>query len=112
MLEKYGLRVPEILLPDEQYDLSKWAVIACDQFTSEPAYWSEVERVVGDAPSALRLTLPEVYLEDNKSARVAAINEAMRAYADTHLCEYENAMILVRRTDSVGGERFIFLQYR
>ncbi len=94
-----------ILLPKASVDFGRYSVIACDQFTSEPAYWSEVERVVGDAPSALRLTLPEVYLEDNKSARVAAINEAMRAYADTHLCEYENAMILVRRTDSVGGER-------
>ncbi len=43
-------------------DLTRWAVIACDQFTSQPDYWEQVEVLVGDAPSTLRLTLPEIYL--------------------------------------------------
>ena len=50
----------EILLPAG--NLRKWSVIACDQFTSDGEYWAEVERFVGDAPSALRLMLPEYYL--------------------------------------------------
>ena len=27
-------RIPEIMFPREGVDLSKWAVIACDQYTS------------------------------------------------------------------------------
>ena len=48
-----------ILLPKPGVDLTKWAVVACDQFTSQPEYWQAVEETVGDAPSTLRLILPE-----------------------------------------------------
>ena len=54
--------IPEMMLPRKGTDLSKWAVIACDQYTSQPEYWAETDRTVGDAPSTLRLTLPEVYV--------------------------------------------------
>ena len=47
----------DILLPKS--DFHKWAVVACDQFTSEPDYWEAVKREVGDAPSALNIILPE-----------------------------------------------------
>ena len=52
-----------ILLPDERVDLSRWAVLACDQFTSQPDYWQRVEEIVGTAPSCLDLILPEVWLD-------------------------------------------------
>ena len=52
--------VPEVLLPDRSVDLKKWAVVACDQFTSQREYWKECEEIVGDAPSTLRLIYPEV----------------------------------------------------
>jgi hypothetical protein len=58
-----GVQIPTTLLPKPGLDLHKWAVIACDQFTSQPEYWNEVEQIVGEAPSTLRLILPEVYLE-------------------------------------------------
>ena len=51
-----------ILLPKD-VDMTKWSVVACDQYTSEPEYWSDVEKIVGDRPSTLKLTLPEIYLE-------------------------------------------------
>ena len=54
--------LPDVLLPREGTDLKKWAVIACDQYTSEPEYWKECDSFVGDAPSALRIVLPEVKL--------------------------------------------------
>ena len=57
-----GIQVGEILLPRPDLDLKKWAVIACDQFTSEPEYWQQVAETVGDAPSTFNLVLPEVYL--------------------------------------------------
>ena len=55
--EKLGVYPADILLPKDQ-DMRKWAVVACDQFTSEPEYWQAVEQTVGDAPSTLRLILP------------------------------------------------------
>ena len=36
-----------ILLPKEA-DMTKWAVVACDQYTSEPEYWNDVKSIVGD----------------------------------------------------------------
>ena len=57
-----------ILLPKS--DFQKWAVVACDQYTSEPEYWKEVEKTVGNEPSALNLILPEVYLSADNSNRI------------------------------------------
>jgi hypothetical protein len=87
-LEALGTAVPEISLPAPCVDLSKWAVIACDQFTQDRAYWKRVEALVSGAaadsepnPSALRLILPEIYLEDgDRAERVRAIHETMRRY--------------------------------
>lgn len=52
--EKVGMKPAEILLPKAGTDMTKWAVVACDQFTSQPEYWEEVDRIAGDAPSTLR----------------------------------------------------------
>ena len=38
---KFGLHIPEIMIPREGTDYSRWAVVACDQYTSEPEYWQE-----------------------------------------------------------------------
>ena len=57
-----GCAAPDMLFPKDGTDLSKWSVIACDQYTSEPEYWKAAEEFAGDAPSALKLVLPEVYL--------------------------------------------------
>ena len=53
-----------ILLP-KKCDMEKWAVIACDQYTSNPDYWNDVKKIVGDSPSTLKLTIPEIYLNDD-----------------------------------------------
>ena len=58
--EHIGMRPAEILLPKAGSDMNKWAVVACDQFTSQPEYWEEVDRIAGDAPSTLRLILPAI----------------------------------------------------
>jgi hypothetical protein len=55
--EKTGVKVPQILLPGKSVDLTRWAVIACDQFTSQPEYWQRVSEFVGEAPSTLRMIL-------------------------------------------------------
>ena len=80
-MQTHYAHLPKILLPRTGIDLSKWAVVACDQYTSQPDYWEETDRLVGDAPSTLRLTLPEVYLEeDDCSERIDAIHQTMHQY--------------------------------
>ena len=71
------IAVPEILLPAPSVDMTAWAVIACDQHTSDAAYWEELDRLVGDKPSTLRLTLPEIYLSETEQ-RLPQISAAMR----------------------------------
>ena len=62
--ENLGVKPADILLPKAGTDMHRWAVVACDQFTSQPEYWEEVDRIAGDAPSTLRLILPESMLND------------------------------------------------
>ena len=76
-----GLQLPSLLLPRPGVDLTKWAVVACDQYTSQPDYWVRVDALVGDAPSTLRLILPEVYLgAADEAQRIQAIQATMRRY--------------------------------
>ncbi len=95
----------DILLPKK--DFEKWAVIACDQFTSEQDYWDETDRIVGDAPSALRITLPEIYLEKpDVEERIRKINDTMKEYLATGVLEsHPDTMVYVERTQSDGTVR-------
>ncbi len=95
----------DILLPKENFE--QWSVVACDQFTSQPEYWEEVEQVVGETPSTLRITLPEAYLEDgNTEERIAKVNATMEQYQNQGILEtHENAMILVHRTTESGTRK-------
>jgi len=101
-LAKLALQVPTVLLPKAGIDLNRWAVIACDQYTSEPEYWQAVDQLVAEQPSTLRLVFPEVYLEDEDGdARIAAINASMDQYlADGVLAEQEKGFILLDRKTS------------
>ena len=94
----------DILLPKKGTDMNKWSVIACDQYTSEPQYWDEVNNIVGDAPSTLNLILPELYLEqDGVAKRIDNIHSAMDKYvSDGIFEEYKNAMVYVERIQSNG----------
>lgn len=95
-----------ILLP-KNVDMTKWSVVACDQYTSEPEYWKEVNDIVGDSPSTLRLTLPEIYLEsDNVNERIFEINNTMEEYVNNDLfVEYKDTMIYLQRTQNDGKIR-------
>ena len=99
-LEKMGLRASDLMIPKKGNDLSKWAVVACDQFTSEKEYWEDVDRLVGDAPSTLRLIFPECYLEDGDGdKRIADINRTMAQYVKDKLFDtYRDCFFLVKRT--------------
>ena len=95
-----------ILLP-KNAEMEKWAVVACDQYTSEPEYWSDVEKIVGDSPSTLKITLPEIYLEqDNVAERIANINKEMDHLLSTDFFKtLDNSLIYLERTGADGKVR-------
>ena len=96
----FGFHIPEMMVPKKGTDYSKWAVVACDQYTSEPEYWEEVEKIVGDAPSTLRLMLPEIFLgKEGEEEKIQAIRKAMDQYlSDGTLVALEPGCMLVKRT--------------
>lgn len=104
-----ALQVPQILLPNDDVDLARWAVIACDQYTSEPEYWAQVDRLVGDQPSTLRLVFPEVFLEEGEAetaARISAINRHMDGYlADGTLRQLKPGFVLIDRKTAHAPSR-------
>lgn len=96
-----------ILLPKKDIDLNKWAVIACDQYTSNQKYWDVVDEIVGDAPSTLKITLPEIYLEqDGVEDRIKNINNTMDKYIEEGILEeYEDTLLYIERIQSDGNVR-------
>lgn len=105
--EELGIHIPSILLPEQNVDLNKWCVVACDQYTSQPDYWGKVEELVGEDPSTLHLVFPEVYLEDGDGEkRIEKIAENMRNYLhDGTLVPLKPGFILVVRDTSRGHRR-------
>lgn len=100
------LSTAEFLLPRKGVDMSKWAVIACDQFTSDRAYWDKLDAYVGDAPSTLRLILPEVYLGDGDGEKRAAdIYAAMERYCADGTLEGKRGFVVVDRRQNDGRHR-------
>jgi hypothetical protein len=95
-----GVAIPEILLPSAEVDLGSWAVVACDQYSSERQYWEKVAQDVGDRPSTLNLIFPECFLEDaDKAERIGRIQSAMSAYLARGFLEPAvRGFILVERT--------------
>ncbi|MGV8162454.1 MAG: DUF1015 domain-containing protein [Candidatus Nanoarchaeia archaeon] len=104
--DKIGLQVPEVLLP-KNVDMTKWAVVACDQYTSEPQYWKSAERFVGSSPSTLHLIFPEVYLESkDKEERIKNINAKMSNYLKEEILYPTKSFVLVdRKTNHVKSRK-------
>ena len=108
-MEKTAFSPADILLP---YDcgLTKWAVVACDQYTSQPEYWERVDQYVGDAPSTLRLILPESKLEsDGVDQEIQKIHATMEQYLqEERLRPVEDAMLFVERKLANGKTSLSF----
>ena len=94
-----GCAVGDVLLPRPGVDPTRWAVVACDQFTSQPEYWEEANRFVGDAPSTLRMIYPEVYLsEPDPGVRIRRIRDHMNRYlADGVLLAHDGILYVERQ---------------
>lgn len=95
-----------ILLPKDA-DYNKWAIVACDQFTSQRKYWSDLKEYVGESKSALNLIFPEVYLEDaDADSRIETINNTMKEYMNEGIFnEIKDSFILIKRDTKYGYSR-------
>ena len=102
---KNNLFMPtDILLPAEKPE--KWAVIACDQYTSEPEYWENVRKTAGDAPSAFNIIFPEAFLGKNNAEKISKINSVMKSYLEGGVfTEYKNTFVYTERTLKNGKTR-------
>lgn len=93
-----AMQVPDIYLPRPGVDLTRWAVIACDQYTSQPEYWHKVEKIVGEAPSTLNMIFPEVYLgKPGAEERIRGIQKTMQDYLSSGLLTPHTGMVYVER---------------
>lgn len=99
------VRKSKILIP-KGIDFGKWAVIACDQFTSQKEYWEDLSEFVGKEPSALNVIFPEVYLNGDITERVEKINTVMQKYLDGGLFEEIEGFVFLERTVDGGSKRF------
>lgn len=97
------IRFGSFMLPKKGMDLSKWAVVACDQFTSSPEYWDKVEEYVGESPTTLRLICPEARLSSAEKL-LPGISAASESYVNAVLETY-NGGVLVKRT-LASGDRY------
>ena len=95
----------DLLIPKEQY-LNRWPVIACDQFTSQPEYWERVERIVGDAPSAYHIVLPEAQLGNDEDAHIERIDRTMEEYLSADIFRlFPRCFVYVERSFPSGAVR-------
>lgn len=99
-LSKLALNPADIMLPKKDIDLSKWAVVACDQYTSNKEYWQRVKDTISDSPSTLNLIYPEAYLEDgNEEEVISKINKNMSKYVKNEIFNnYNSCFVLIKRT--------------
>ena len=95
----------DILLPDfDKKDGTKWATVACDQFTSEPEYWEQAAKIAGYEPSTLNLMIPEVYLAETEE-RLPKVHNAMEDYIKNVLVSHKESLIYLERAQSDGRIR-------
>ncbi len=95
----------DILLPNtEATNMTKWSLIACDQYTSEPEYWETAKHLTKGSVSTLDLFLPEIYLSESESA-IPKINAKMKEYVKNVLVEHKLSMIYLKRTIPDGRVR-------
>lgn len=105
------------LIPDEEYDFSKWAVIANDQFENKESYWQSVKDYVGDEPSTLNMMYPQVYLKSDtpqqKEEKIKAAAEATKKYFESvyeeETSKTTDGFVYVKRQTTTGVRNGIMM---
>jgi uncharacterized protein (DUF1015 family) len=102
----FCVKPADILLPNQNINYKKFAVIACDQYTSEPEYWKSLSDYIDGEVSSLNLILPEVYLNDLNDSAITSINSLMRKYLDEGVFEeHKDCMVYVERQTPFVAKR-------
>lgn len=106
MKKNIGFYPGELMLPKEHLR-ERFSVVACDQFTSQPEYWNEVDTLTEGHPSANHMIFPEVWLDKvDFDAKVAAIQETTRFYLEQQIFDcFPESYIYVERTQRNGAVR-------
>ncbi len=100
-----GIFQPATILIPQVDSMEKWAVVACDQYTSQPEYWNRVEAYAKGSASALNLILPEARMDETERL-IPRINQTMNTYLESGIFqEYKNAYIYIERTLVNGSIR-------
>ncbi len=103
---KLPVKFDQILLPKKSVDMKKWAVVACDQYTSQTEYWEELKKFVGKDYSALNLIFPECYLNQEPEKRIKKIIENMNDYLKKDIFRtVDNGLVLLERKTPLGNVR-------
>ena len=110
--ESLWVKIPEIYLPNQSVDLTKWSVVACDQYTSQLDYWESVKDFVWTSPSTLNLIFPEIYLnDDDKDQRIENIAKNMIDYETKGILENKGVgfIYLDRETSMVRSRKWLIM---
>ena len=101
------IKAPHILFPKKGTDWSKYAVIACDQYTSNLEYWDTLKEEIGDRVSTFNMIYPEAYLETTDNDKyIQGINNHISTYLkNKDLEDIGECFILVERVTSYGVRR-------
>ena len=101
------IKAPHILFPKKGTDWSKYAVIACDQYTSNLEYWDTLKEEIGDKVSTFNMIYPEAYLETTDNDKyIQGINNHISTYLkNKDLEDIGECFILVERVTSYGVRR-------
>lgn len=107
VFNEIAIKIPEVLLPSKNTNLEKWAVIACDQYTSQPQYWEKTAEYIKDSPSALKIILPEVFLGTNKeNILIDNIHNEMNMYLEKNILEQKGpGLFLCERKTNLNTTR-------
>ena len=107
--ENVGCKMPHILLPNEKIDMEKFACIAADQFSHDKNYWAEVDKFVGDSPSAYKLMFPEAHMPITEKD-INNINNNMSKYlSDGSLTDIGESLIYIKRETSTGTRQGLMI---
>ncbi len=109
--ENIGVLIPDLLLPTENIDPASWAVVACDQYSSEPEYWQQVRQLTEGKASTYQMIFPEAFLDKGKDDEIiASITQTMDSYlAEGVMQECPQSLVLVKRQSSTGERKGVVL---
>lgn len=101
--KNYTFNSSDILIPQKEINLQKWAVIACDQYTSDIFYWNDIKTKIGDGFSTINLIFPEVYATSSNNEKANLIVQNMKDYVNSNRFTQYNSSIMYTKRELSNG---------